>query len=179
MNPKKLLVTGNLKFDMNLNELTSQEKEQLQKEFGIQKEDFVIVLGSTHEGEETALLDVLQPLFQQIPNLKIILVPRHPHRFDRAAEILQSRNIAFDRFSSGKFTGAPVLLLDAMGKLTASFQLANIGIVGGSFIPGIGSHNLFEPAACGIPVLFGPHFHAQKPYAEALLSDAMEDSPCP
>jgi 3-deoxy-D-manno-octulosonic-acid transferase len=169
VSPHKLYVTGNLKFDMDIKELPEQERDVFANQLGLRKGDFIVVLGSSHEGEETALLDALTPLFKSIPALKIIIVPRHPERFPRVKEILHSKNLHFDTFSEGNPTGAPVLLIDAMGKLMQCFQLAHVGMVCGTFVPGIGGHNLFEPAACGLPVLFGPHTYKQKAYAEALI----------
>ncbi len=169
IDPTKLFVTGNLKFDMKPSAITRAEKEHWQQELGINKEDFVVVLGSTHEGEEKVLLSAIKPLFSMIPSLKVLIVPRHPDRFGRVAEILSELHISFKRFSSHSQEGAKVVLIDTMGKLMSCFQIAQIGIVAGSFIEGIGGHNLFEPASCGVPVLFGPYVDAQRTYADALI----------
>ncbi len=167
---EKIIVTGNLKFDIKPPQFSQEEKRAWQERLGITQQDFVTVLGSTHEGEESALISSLKPLFERIPNLKVLLVPRHPHRFDRVAEILSGQGVAFDRFSSGTPIQASVVLIDTMGKLMACFQIAHTGVVCGCFIPGIGGHNLFEPAACGLPVIFGPYTEAQQAYADALLA---------
>lgn len=167
---EKIIVTGNLKFDIKPPQFSQEEKREWQERLGISQQDFVIVLGSTHEGEESALIASLKPLFERIPNLKVLLVPRHPHRFDRVAEILSEQGIAFNRFSSDIPIQAPIVLIDTMGKLMACFQIAHVGVVCGCFIPGIGGHNLFEPAACGLPVIFGPYTEAQQAYADALLA---------
>ncbi len=169
VSPHKIFVTGNLKFDLAIKELSLPEKKELQSQLGLTEGDFVVVLGSTHEGEETALLDALAPLLEQIPRLKILLVPRHPERFTRVKEILQSKNLQFSSFSEKSPHSAPIVLIDTMGKLMDCFQLADVGIVAGCFVPGIGGHNLFEPAACGVPVIFGPFADKQQAYADALI----------
>jgi len=166
---EKLFVTGNLKFDMQIKTFSDQEKDEFRRKLGLKEDDFVLVLGSTHETEENMLLTSLHPLFDRIPNLVILLVPRHPQRFDRVEEILKEKGLSYNRYTSESAKRTQVVLIDTMGKLIDCFQLASIGILAGSFISGIGGHNLFEPAACGIPVLFGPYTEAQKAYAEALI----------
>ncbi|MBS3904134.1 MAG: 3-deoxy-D-manno-octulosonic acid transferase [Simkania sp.] len=168
--PENIAVTGNLKFDSKPIALSEIEKENWKNQLGIQEQDFIVVLGSTHEGEEKTLLSSIQPLFDSIPSLKILLVPRHPHRFDRVAEILSEQGLVFHRFSTHCSAHAKVVLVDTMGKLMTCYQIAHIGVVAGSFVPGIGGHNLFEPAACRIPVLFGPYVDTQQAYADALVA---------
>lgn len=166
----KLAVTGNLKFDLKIKEFTPQDKQQFQDKLGIKEEDFVVVLGSTHEREEAMLLDSFVPYFEKIPNLVLVLVPRHPERFDVVEQLLKQRNLSYTRYSRQPREQQRVILVDTMGKLVDCFQMAQVGVLAGSFVPGIGGHNLFEPAACRLPVLFGPYTDAQKPYADALIA---------
>jgi 3-deoxy-D-manno-octulosonic-acid transferase len=165
----KIFVTGNLKFDMKIKGFSEEEKSEFRRKLGLNDGDFVVVLGSTHEPEETMLLTSLQPLFDRIPKFAIILVPRHPQRFDHVEGILREKGFTYKRYTSELEERSQVVLIDAMGKLIDCFQIASVGVLAGSFIPGIGGHNLFEPASCGIPVLFGPYTEAQKAYAEALV----------
>ena len=161
----KIVVTGNLKFDQPL---PHSDKEVWQKKLGLQPHDRVLVIGSTHETEEENLLTALNPLLQQFPNLKIVLAPRHPERFASIAALLKKQGIPFALFSQGAPFGQ-LLLIDAMGVLAHAYQFAEIAIVGGSFVTHVGGHNIFEPAALGVPVLFGPYMEAQKDLVELVV----------
>lgn len=161
--PSKIIVTGNLKLDTPVARI---DKEEWQKRLGISPYDRVITLGSTHDPEEELLLDALVTL-----PIKILLVPRHPERFDSIADLLKRKGIDFVRYSSGQPNPqARVILIDAMGILNACYQLSEIAIVGGSFTSRIGGHNIFEPASLGVPVLFGPYMHTQKELLELVLN---------
>ncbi len=165
---EKIVVTGNLKFDQTFPHLDIQ---RWKADLGILPEDKVITLGSTHDSEEDQLITALEPLFKKFPTLKILLVPRHPERFAAVAALLEKKKISFARFSDHlpKQGSERVILIDAMGILSACYQLSDIAIVGGSYVSHVGGHNIFEPAALGIPVLFGPHMRDQKDLVEIVL----------
>lgn len=168
---EKMWVTGNLKFDFAFKILSQEEITSWQAELGLHHDDLVIVLASTHEPEEEILLNALQPFLETCSRLKVLIVPRHPHRFDDVAKLIQRRGMPWMRYSerSKKETTPRLILIDAMGQLMSCFQLASLAIVAGSFVPGIGGHNLFEPAGVGVPTLFGPYVDAQRAYADALI----------
>jgi len=150
----KIMVTGNLKFDICA---PSVQKNLLRKKWGITEEK-VIVLGSTHPGEEELLLKILLPFGL------LILAPRHPERFSEVEALLKKYKISYARYSEDVqplLKGKQVLLLDVMGALTSCYQMADVAIVCGSFIPGVGGHNIFEPMALGTPTLFGPFMQTQ------------------
>jgi 3-deoxy-D-manno-octulosonic-acid transferase len=158
----KIAVTGNLKFDAPPPELTPSDKERLCRHFDISPGDKVCVIGSTHAPEEEQLLEALKPLWQRIPTLKIIIVPRHPERFNSVEALMTSQPVPAKRFSAG--TSAPetrLWLLDTMGMLTACYQIADVAVVAGSFTSKVGGHNILEPLWYGIPTLFGPHMESQ------------------
>jgi 3-deoxy-D-manno-octulosonic-acid transferase len=161
----RLIVTGNLKFDQPFPHI---DKEKWKHTLGLLPEDRVITIGSTHETEEENILTALLPLMDQFPTLKILIVPRHPERFSSIAALLEKKKIPFSLFSN-KDKKERVLLIDAMGILSTCYQLSELAIVGGSFVPHVGGHNIFEPAALGIPVLFGPHMEAQKNLVKTVL----------
>jgi len=154
--PQKITVTGNLKCDTK--PLKSIDREALKKACKLTKH--IVVIGSTHEGEETLLVKHLE----SIQDIQIVIVPRHPERFERVAEQLKC-----GRLSRGE-VGGRVLLVDAMGALQKFYQIADIAIVGGSFVKGIGGHNILEPMAFGVPTFFGPYMEAQRDIAHAALS---------
>lgn len=166
----KIIVTGNLKFDDEYPQLTKEQSETWRKQFKIQTGDFVCVIGSTHDQEEKLLLGELHKVWAIVPNLKVIIVPRHPERFNAAAEIIRKEKISHVRFSRlDQFTGdVKVILLDAMGLLRKCYQLADIAIVAGSYTTKVGGHNVLEPAWYGVPVIFGPYMHSQPELSELI-----------
>jgi 3-deoxy-D-manno-octulosonic-acid transferase len=165
----KIGVTGNLKFDAAPQKMSSSEKELFKKELGVSEKDRVIVIGSTHTAEEEMLLSALEPLWEKFPSLKIILVPRHPERFDSVAAFLEKK-YSWSRFSQPDQKKGKVILIDAMGQLNRCFQISEIAIIGGSFVEGIGGHNIFEPVLLHVPVLFGPHMEGQRDLVDLVLS---------
>jgi 3-deoxy-D-manno-octulosonic-acid transferase len=160
---EKLCVTGNLKLDTAPVKLTPSQLSAFKEELGIRDEDRLIALGSTHAEEEELLLTALESVWQIIPTLKVIIVPRHPERFAAVAKSLKQRGLATLLYSQKekKRGDERVILIDAMGLLQSCYQLIDVAIVGGSFIAAGGGHNIFEPVVYGVPVLFGPHMHAQ------------------
>ncbi len=167
VDPKRIIVTGNLKFDQSF---TAIDKAKWREDLGISLSDRVLTIGSTHEPEEELLLDALSPLFQKIPELKFLVVPRHPERFPYVAALLEKKGIDFNRYTDPiKNKHKRITLVDAMGVLSACYQLSELAIVGGSFITRLGGHNIFEPAALGIPVLFGPSMYSQKDLVELVM----------
>lgn len=157
--PEKLRVTGNLKLDIAPIQMSREEKSAWREQLGLSEDDRVVVVGSTHEPEEQQILEIIEPLLRKIPSLKVLLVPRHPERFSRVAALLKQRG-----------ESRQVLLIDRMGQLSKCYAIADIALVGGSFISHVGGHNIFEPVSCGVPVLFGPHMQSQKDLVEIILS---------
>ncbi len=168
--PAKIHVTGNLKLDAPLLKLSIGEKEEWKKRLGISPEALVITAGSTHDPEEQILLDDLFPLWEKYPHLKLILVPRHPERFDRVAALLEEKKISYSRYSGSPDCHARVTLVDAMGQLKNCYAVSDIAFVGGTLTSKVGGHNLIEPSFFGVPVLFGPYTYSQPDFHELLLS---------
>ena len=154
--PERLRVTGSLKFDLVLPEDLAARGRQLRTRLGETRP--VWIAGSTHEGEERRLLAVHGALRERFPGLLLILVPRHPERFQRVAELCQRAGFATARRARDEaVTPATVVYLgDTMGELLLLYAAADVAFVAGSLIPGPGCHNLLEPAALGKPVVFGP-----------------------
>ena len=117
------------------------------------------IAASTHEGEEQAALDAHRELLKQRPDSALILVPRHPQRFDEVAKLVERSGLTGARRSQAAPDGrTQVFLGDSMGEMFAYFAAADVAFVGGSLVA-VGGHNVLEPAALGLPVLFGPHMH--------------------
>ncbi len=165
-----LYVTGNIKLDVSLKPMSPAERRSFKEELGISDTDRVLVLGSTHEREEELLLSALDPVWKAVPDLKVVIVPRHPERFSKVAALFQERNIQTLIYTKRdqKRGGEKVILIDSMGKLTTCYQIAEIAIVGGSFISTVGGHNIFEPICYGAPVLFGPHMYSQPDFLQLI-----------
>jgi len=152
--PEKTVITGNLKFDIPPPELSGLPA--FKNELQIKDDDIVITLGSTHEGEEELLIKALLPLQKAYPNLKVLLVPRHPERFSKVKQLA--------------INYPHVTLIDKMGILPQCYRLSDLAIVGGSFVRGIGGHDIFEPIKMGVPTLFGPFMHKQKDLTQLVIS---------
>ena len=114
----------------------------------------VLLLASTRDGEEKLLLDALGA---PPPDTLLVLVPRHPQRFDEVAELVAARGLALARRSRGEDpTSAHALYLgDTMGEMALYYALADVALIGGSFAP-FGAQNLIEACAVGVPVVIGP-----------------------
>jgi 3-deoxy-D-manno-octulosonic-acid transferase len=132
--------------------------------------------GSTHEGEETALLNVYRHLHTQHPDLCLLLAPRHLERIETVVRHIQAagyrvlRRSQCDAHQAQALEPSVVLILDTLGELATLYSLCTIAFVGGSLMP-IGGHNILEPAVYAKPVLFGPHMQ-HFPELAALLCDA-------
>ncbi len=149
-------VTGNIKFDFDL----APEVRSLGRQWRDTNapDRPVWVAGSTHEGEEEILLDAHQRVLDRHPRALLVLVPRHPNRFEAVRALLARRQVAFVSCSSAARVPAnvPVVLGDTMGELTKLYAAADVAFVAGSLVT-VGGHNLLEPAALGLPLLTGPH----------------------
>lgn len=145
--------TGNLKFDVATPAGTEAQAAELRTTFPGR---FVLLAASTRDGEEAALLSVLDRL--AIPNLLLVIVPRHPQRFDEVSELIRKRGLDFIKRSQGRPVPPEtrVLLGDSMGEMATYYAACDLAFVGGSLLPH-GGQNLIEAAAAGRPALIGPH----------------------
>jgi len=150
-----LTVTGSIKFDLKPAAELMEKAGQWRAQWG---ERPVWIAASTHAGEDEVILAAHQQIVQQHPQALLILVPRHPERFDGVARQIQQARLSMVRRSEGAMPGMAdqVFLGDTMGELMQFYACADVAFVGGSLISG-GGHNYLEPAALGLPVLSGPH----------------------
>lgn len=170
---EKLLITGNLKFDAEYPRLSQEELYQWQARLGLQGHEPVLVIGSTHNPEEEWFCESIKKLWQKWPKCKVMIAPRHPERFEEVFTLLSSLNIPFCRLTKimqdSSPTKASVIVIDTVGMLRMCYQFATIAIVGGSFVDHVGGHNILEPCAYGVPVVFGPHMFSQPELTEQVL----------
>ena len=150
-----VMVTGNIKFDATPPPHLSETVERLR--YLVNGRRPIWMVASTRPGEESLILDLLQEL-QLSGQPLLILVPRHPQRFDEVAALLAARKIPFMRRTENRPVPAhvPVLLGDSMGELQAYYRVVDVALIGGSLLP-FGGQNLIEATAAGCPVLLGPH----------------------
>ncbi len=155
--PRRVQVTGNLKFDLSLPSAPPIVKE-LRESFASDGAGPVLVCGSTVDGEEPLLLKAFENLRVAHPRAVMILAPRHPERFDQVAILLQQLGIRSFRRSQwqGEPLAGQVLLVDSIGELAALYALADVAFVGGSLVPR-GGHNIIEPAQHGVAIVTGNH----------------------
>lgn len=161
---EKIKITGNLKFDAAPVSMTEREMNDFKHKLGLLPQNQVLVIGSTHDPEEKEFIRIFKQLHIQMPSLRLIIVPRHPERFDIVARLLDSFHLPFLRFSCGQplnGLAASVILIDQMGLLNKCYQIASIAIVAGSYTPKVGGHNILEPLWFHTPLIFGPHMEAQ------------------
>jgi 3-deoxy-D-manno-octulosonic-acid transferase len=152
--------TGNIKFDQPVSSVT--ETGRIRDRLGLQETEQLFVAGSTHPGEEEALVECYQALVTQCSSAVLLLAPRHIERAQSVEAMIRARGIAVQRRSAIGQAGGPrptgprVVLLDSRGELAAIYGEAMVAFVGGTLVP-VGGHNLLEPAQWAKPVLFGPY----------------------
>jgi 3-deoxy-D-manno-octulosonic-acid transferase len=149
----RVQVTGSIKFDIAPPPAQLEMGRSWRRDFGSSRP--VLLAASTREGEEILLLDALTRF--DIPGALIVLVPRHPQRFDEVARLMGGRGIKFQRRSAGMAIAADtqIVLGDSMGEMFAYYAACDVVFMGGSLLP-FGSHNLIEPCAVGRAVIIGP-----------------------
>jgi 3-deoxy-D-manno-octulosonic-acid transferase len=172
--PDRTHVTGNIKFDFSVPQDIGARGRRLREFYAISRPMWVA--GSTHGREEEVVLEAQRIVRGPHPRALLVLVPRHPPRFDEVAHGLQRAGIRFARRSQrlGEKAGAAaaaadVLLVDTLGELLDFYAAADVAFVGGSLVP-IGGHNLLEPAALGLPILTGPYTANSADIAKLLIS---------
>ncbi|MDX1775584.1 MAG: 3-deoxy-D-manno-octulosonic acid transferase [Desulfobulbales bacterium] len=170
---------GNLKYDAVLPDTVGWDQEQrptsfYRKQFGIPPEKIVWIAGSTHAGEEVAILSSYKRLSLLFPDLFLVVAPRKVERGREIKEVAGSLGLTVRRrsapFKDEESPGAPLLILDTMGELSRMYSFCDIAFVGGSLVPD-GGHNPLEPAAFGKPILFGPYMEDFSEITDDLLKN--------
>jgi 3-deoxy-D-manno-octulosonic-acid transferase len=154
-NRQQLKTVGNMKFDIDTSpDLLAHGAVMKAALFNTR---FVWLIASTHHGEEAIFLSIYQEIKQHIPELLLVIVPRHPERFANVKKLCEQQQLkVITRTSKDNVhANTDVYLLDVMGELKRFYATADVAFVGGSMV-NIGGHNILEAAAVGIPVMFGP-----------------------
>jgi 3-deoxy-D-manno-octulosonic-acid transferase len=176
---ERVHVTGSLKYDGAPTDRNNSRTVTLRTLSGFAEDDVVFLAGSTQEPEEQIAINIFRHLASEHPRLRLVVVPRHPERFDAVAKMLDDSKLPWCRRSQlsdqclsrapGSPLHSPILLVDTIGELGAWWGTATIAFVGGSFGPR-GGQNMIEPAAYGAAVSFGPNTRNFRDIVTALLS---------
>ena len=154
--PNKVSVLGNIKFDIQFDETLKNQSLELRRSLFSHRP--VWIAGSTHSGEEALIFDALARIQVDVPNVLLILAPRHPERSGDVRALCEGRELRVQTRSEARACDAKtsVYLIDGIGELRKFYGAADVAFVGGSLIPH-GGQNVLEAAAVGIPVIFGPY----------------------
>ncbi|MEP6789343.1 MAG: 3-deoxy-D-manno-octulosonic acid transferase [Acidobacteriota bacterium] len=158
--PEKVKITGNLKFDHDLDEQETALTAVFRERFEITPDAPLIIAASTHSREEGWILAAFKEIWKSSTNSlpRLMIVPRHPERFPEVGELLKKTGFTWVRRSeaeSNRDKMAEIILLDSIGELRAAYPLAEIVFVGGSLIPH-GGQSIYEPASAGKAIVTGP-----------------------
>lgn len=167
---ERIRITGSIKFDMKIPASVLEQTQVLRRICGEDRP--VWVAASTHEGEDEQVLEAHRMIVQQLPNALLILVPRHPERFEGVAAQARRMGFAVITRSSGELCDSciSVYVGDSMGELPIFIGTSDVAFIGGSLVP-TGGHNMLEASAQGVAVLFGPHVFNFPAIARLLLME--------
>ncbi|MFA0812997.1 lipid IV(A) 3-deoxy-D-manno-octulosonic acid transferase [Microbulbifer epialgicus] len=160
MPQERVVTSGNIKFDLEIDLGLVSEAQALTHQWRGPSNRKVWLAASTHTGEDEIILDAFSILLKEFEDLLLVLVPRHPQRFDDVARLCRERGFRVVRRSEDAAPASrdQVLLGDTMGELLRFYGACDMAFVGGSLVP-VGGHNLIEPAAWGVPAVSGPYLH--------------------
>ncbi|WP_217540401.1 lipid IV(A) 3-deoxy-D-manno-octulosonic acid transferase [Vibrio metschnikovii] len=167
---QKLTVTGSIKFDIEISDEIRAKGAVLRTKLGQNRP--IWIAASTHKREDEQVLTAHRQVLELYPNALLILVPRHPERFDAVFELCEKQGFSTVRRTSsiGVVDKTQVYLGDTMGELLVLLGAADVCFMGGSLLGDkVGGHNVLEPAALGVPVIIGPSYFNFKEIVEALL----------
>lgn len=166
--PERVRVTGNTKFDVRLPASLSEEAQVLRRCLGVDRS--VWIAASTHDGEEQQVLQAFDRVRRELRDSLLVLVPRHPERSPSVAALARKFGHVTATRSDAPVScvDASVFIGDTMGELPLYYAASDVAFVGGSLVKE-GGHNMLEPAALGIPVLFGPHVHDVAEISERII----------
>lgn len=154
-----LAITGNIKFDLTLDETVKRQSQVIRQRWLGNGRRPVLLAASTHQGEDTLLLQAYEKLLPSNPDLLLVLVPRHPERFDRVvAEAEEQYRVQRHSEGGSVMADTQVLVGDTMGEMMPMLGASDVVFMGGTWVPN-GGHNLIEPAAWAKPIFCGPSLY--------------------
>lgn len=170
--PASLQVTGTIKFDLNVSAAEFEQAQVLRSRWGQQRR--VFIAASTHAGEDEQVLEAFRLIHCELAEALLVLVPRHPERFDPVALLLEKQGWPYVRYSTQAAVDADVAVVlgDVMGEMLPMLGAADVAFIGGSLEP-VGGHNMLEPLAMGTPAITGPHVFNFSMVAELLAEQGV------
>jgi 3-deoxy-D-manno-octulosonic-acid transferase len=170
-NAENVIVTGNIKHDLSENDDTTARRQKVRRDLGVKDDEVFLIAASTRPGEEEAICQALKNLRLFPEKIKVMIAPRHLERLEEVVTILSQHHIKYKKYSDLSIvdSAAQAILMDKMGYLADIFYGADISFVGGT-LADLGGHNLMEPVAAGVPVLFGPSIYNVKDAAAKILA---------
>ncbi len=170
MPDENMVVTGSIKFDLSIKQELLQQGKDWREQWGAKRK--VVLVASTHQGEDDIALHAFKSVLKQDDSALLIVVPRHPERFDQVASLIESQglNLARRSLEPEINAGTQVLLVDTMGELMQFLAASDVCIMGGSYVEN-GGHNPLEPAALSLPILMGP-----SQFNFALICEQLEEA---
>jgi len=170
LRPDKVHVTGSVKFDIQVSKEQIKAGQALREQLGINRP--VWIAASTHQGEDEIILEAHQSLLQSHSNALLILVPRHPERFNSVAELCNQKGFTIVRRTDDKAydSNTQIYLADTMGEMMTLIGASDVCFMGGSLLGDkVGGHNFIEPAALKKPCLTGPSYFNFADIAQQLI----------
>ncbi len=169
LDASKISVLGNIKFDMPYPAYLKEQAEVIRRDWFQQRPSWIAA--STHEGEDEEVLAAFALVKKKFPSVLLVLVPRHPERFNEVAKLCSKQGFTVTRRTEQRtaLVSSDIFLLDTIGELKLYYGTVDAAFVGGSFVP-TGGHNMLEPAALAVPILFGPHVHNFAEISERLIA---------
>ncbi|MEZ5538509.1 MAG: lipid IV(A) 3-deoxy-D-manno-octulosonic acid transferase [Pseudomonadales bacterium] len=155
---ENLVVTGSIKFDLVIDATTREKAAALREQWSLNHTRKILLAASTHLGEDEIILQAFQQIRATQPDLLLVIVPRHPERFDSVSKQCAAAGFSVVRrsYNTVPTSNIDIVIGDTIGELLVFYGAADIAFVGGSLVP-VGGHNLIEPAAWACPVISGSH----------------------
>lgn len=181
LTPERMRITGNLKFDAARDHVGGRDRQRLRMENGFRPQGPVLFFGSTRPGDEALASACWATLREEYPELRLVIAPRHVERAEEVLGLFSEPVLRRSAVKAGQpARGERVFLLDTLGEMPTFLSLATVAVVGGSFYPGVNGHNPLEPAALGIPTVFGPYMsNFDDPAAVLLERGGAQSVACP
>ncbi|MDN3505165.1 MAG: glycosyltransferase N-terminal domain-containing protein [Rhabdochlamydiaceae bacterium] len=165
--PSKVHHTGNIKFDVKKKPMSEVEIGAIKTLLGLHLHEKVILIASSHEEEEIALINKIKNLFDKYPYIRILVAPRHPERFNRVTRELIAAGFTCEKYEERN--SSRIIIVNKMGVLDVCYQVSDVVIMAGSFNGKVGGHNILEPIEFKKLTLFGPYMYSQKQIWEDVL----------
>lgn len=166
LSKERVQQTGNLKLTYSDNNYS--ESQELIQFLDLDREKKTVLISCTHEGEELLILNLIKPL---LPQLNLIIAPRHPQRFKEVIRTLEAAGYQLNVLSHPSCCQGSLYFIDAIGLLNSIYKKVDVTILGGSFVQGVGGHNLMEPIYQGCPVIVGPYAFKQEGLVDLMLKE--------